>query len=116
MKPENQQAQYLPAPPSQKPLGGHLMDAGLLTLDQVNVALVDQSATGMRFGEVLVIRGWLKEQTVEWVVNKVAEAERKFFDAQTRSLGLLPKPKRELPISKALPSVNSLDSDVCWVG
>jgi hypothetical protein len=117
MIPENRQAQYLPAPLSQKPLGGHLIDAGLLTLDQVNVALVDQSATGMRFGEVLVIRGWLKEQTVEWIVTKVSEAERRFLEAQTRSLGAIaPKPRRDLPIAKALPSVNSVDNDVCWVG
>jgi len=62
-----------------KRLGGYLIEAGLLTTDQVDVALNDQQATGMRFGEVLVARGWLKEQTVEWIVNRIAKPERQAY-------------------------------------
>jgi hypothetical protein len=62
-----------------KRIGGYLIDAGLLTIDQVNVALNDQRATGMRFGEILVARGWLKEQTIEWVMEKVVIPEKKAF-------------------------------------
>jgi hypothetical protein len=62
-----------------KRIGGYLIDAGLLTLDQVNVVLNDQRATGMRFGEILVARGWLKEQTIEWVMEKVVIPEKKAF-------------------------------------
>lgn len=61
---------------SPKRIGGYLVDAGLLTHDQISVALNDQQATGMRFGEIIVARGWLKEQTVEWIVTKVIEPER----------------------------------------
>lgn len=60
-----------------KRLGGYLIEAGLITPDQVSVALNDQQSTGMRFGEVLVARGWLKEQTVEWIMQKVIVPEKK---------------------------------------
>lgn len=137
-----------------KRLGGYLIEAGLLTTDQVDVALNDQQATGMRFGEVLVARGWLKEQTVEWIVNRVAKPERQAYArwekeqatlAQERTLrqphvlarqGISQQPpasdskkepvasdtpttdfnRRDAPISKPLPPVNSSDNDVSWVG
>lgn len=61
---------------SVKRMGSYLVEAGLLTADQIKVALNDQQSTGMRFGEIIVARGWLKEQTVEWVMAKVVEPER----------------------------------------
>lgn len=149
-----------------KRLGTYLVDAGLLTADQINVALNDQQATGMRFGEIIVARGWLKEKTVEWIVEKVIEPERRAWkrreqaawqemqNAKAASQSVVsrqakpaaqgaaasargtsstnggagtssnsdatPKPKpfvrREAPITKPLPSVNSTDTDVKWVG
>lgn len=142
-----------------KRLGGYLIEAGLLTTDQVDVALNDQQATGMRFGEVLVARGWLKEQTVEWIINRVVKPERQAYAewekeqatlAQERTMrqprlvarqGIRNAPKapateakrtaaqaasdetstsefkrRDAPISKPLPPINSSDSDVSWVG
>ncbi len=130
-----------------KRLGSYLLDAGLLTSAQVHVALNDQKATGMRFGEVLVARGWLKEQTVEWIMQKVIVPERRAFKAREQaapaaapqavkavstkpSVSAPPPPagstpqsngkasqnRRDVPISKPLPPVNSTDSDVSWVG
>jgi hypothetical protein len=150
-----------------KKIGSYLVDAGLLTLDQINVALNDQQATGMRFGEIIVARGWLKEQTIEWIMLKVVEPERQALKRQaikrqeasrpklepiqpasglahyrtlqstqptaqaaSKSAGSEPlkpaasetpaKPakfiRREVPISKPLPPINSVDSDVNWVG
>ncbi len=60
-----------------KPLGEYLVDAGLLTPAQLDVALNDQKLTGMRFGEILDARGWVKQQTVEFVVEKVVERDRR---------------------------------------
>lgn len=68
----------LPASPLKR-LGGYLVEAGLLTHDQVSVILNDQQATGMRFGDIVVARGWLKEQTIEWIVAKVIEPERRLL-------------------------------------
>lgn len=137
--------------PSAKPkrLGSYLLEAGLLTPAQVHVALNDQQATGMRFGEVLVARGWVKEQTVEWIMQKVIVPERRASKEQGQgtpsnavqslkptpskpeptvpvpspsntatasSNGKTPQNRRDIPISKPLPPVNSSDSDVSWVG
>jgi hypothetical protein len=147
-KSDRYQVEMVPALTPPKRLGSYLVDAGLLSLDQINVALNDQQATGMRFGEILVARGWLKEQTIEWVMKRVVEPERQQRRRQQiaqqpanrpRSLEVLrtaaadlaqdkaeeeplkeplkrPPLRRELPISKPLPSVKSSDSDVNWVG
>lgn len=136
------------SPTSPKRLGGYLLEAGLLTLDQINVILNDQQATGMRFGEIVVARGWLKEQTIEWIVEKVVEPERQALHhtptppvaslprSQSnsdstlsgdramsssapgidRALSSKPFARREIPISKPLPSVNAADNGVYWVG
>ena len=59
-----------------KRLGNYLMEAGLLTEAQINVALADQEITGMRLGEALVRRGWVKEETIEYLMKKVILPER----------------------------------------
>jgi hypothetical protein len=184
------QNQVQSMPVSAKKIGGYLVEAGLLTTAQISVALNDQQSTGMRFGEIVVARGWLKEQTVEWIMDKVVEPEREALirrqqtasqpgasrqasrwsnqgayplsqpsampAKQTNPLQSVPptdrrtaplramrptvdptappvaqpdqtankatsqtNPKyirREVPISKPLPSVNSSDGDVNWVG
>lgn len=82
MRDRSDRYQIHTAPPLSKPkrLGGYLLEAGLLTPNQIDVALNDQRATGMKFGEILVARGWVKEQTIEWVMEKVAKPERKAFE------------------------------------
>lgn len=68
-----------------KRLGNYLMEAGLLTQSQLEVALADQQITGMRLGEVLVRRGWVKEETIEYLMQKVILPERSFSQAQSSS-------------------------------
>ena len=62
--------------PNSKRIGSYLIDAGLLTEAQVDVALNDQKSTGMKLGEVVVMRGWVNEKTMRFVINKVIEIER----------------------------------------
>jgi hypothetical protein len=135
-----------------KRIGSYLVDAGLLTAGQIEVALNDQKVTGMRFGEILAARGWVKQQTVDYLMEKIVVPERRSHkqrvgQSKTRTDGLstnqnskvmgdeLSSPSRlsvpgrqpnsvegqasvrkELPISKPLPSVGSSDGDVNWVG
>ncbi len=133
----------VPMPMRPKRLGSYLLDAGLITPDQVTVALNDQQATGMRLGDVLVARGWVKEQTIEWIMKKVILPEKQAFQeweekqrqqqppltpiaAPAQRVESVPPEapanpqkapvRREVPISKPLPPVNSSDSDVSWVG
>jgi hypothetical protein len=67
-----------PRQPDIKRLGAYLIDAGLITLSQVDVALNDQEFMddGMRFGDVLVARGWVKQQTLDYLIEKVVEPEQ----------------------------------------
>ena len=59
-------------------LGSYLVEAGLITPAQVSVVLNDQQMqTDMRFGEVLVARGWIKAETVEFIMTRVVEPERR---------------------------------------
>jgi hypothetical protein len=92
--------------PSKK-IGGYLVDAGLLTADQINVALNDQQATGMRFGEIIVARGWLKEQTVEWIMAKVVEPERQALKQRAKRQEQVTNRWSHDQASQASPQVNS---------
>lgn len=68
-----------------KKLGNYLMEAGLLTSAQIEVALADQQITGMRLGEVLARRGWVKEETIEYLMQKVILPERTSSQDQSSS-------------------------------
>jgi hypothetical protein len=59
-----------------KRLGDYLVEAGLLTVSQIEVALADQVTTQLRFGDVLIRRGWVKEETIEYLMKKVILPER----------------------------------------
>jgi hypothetical protein len=123
-----------------KRLGGYLIEAGLLTPGQVDVALNDQKLTGMRFGEILAARGWVKQQTIEYLMRKVVLPEatpkaprdaakpgaQSGSNATTSSSAPINSSqiqnsqqtvRREPPITKPLPSVAaSDDNDVSWAG
>ncbi|MEM9136959.1 MAG: hypothetical protein AAGB01_06385 [Cyanobacteria bacterium P01_F01_bin.42] len=68
-----------------KRLGSYLVEAGLLTPAQIQVALADQQLAGVRLGEVLVRRGWIKEETVEYFMRKVVEPERQASTGQAEA-------------------------------
>lgn len=76
-----------------KPLGSYLVEAGLLTQENIDFALAEQKVTGMRLGEILVQRGWIKDQTIEYLMKKViiperSIAKRKPFSIQDRGNSL----------------------------
>jgi hypothetical protein len=69
---------------NRKRIGDYLIEAGLLTKSQVDVALNDQQTTEMKFGEILAARGWVKQQTIEFVMTKVVVPERKTLAQRER--------------------------------
>jgi len=69
---------------NRKRIGDYLIEAGLLTKSQVDVALNDQQTTEMKFGEILAARGWVKQQTVEFLMIKVVLPERKTLAQRER--------------------------------
>ena len=62
--------------PRCKRIGSYLIDAGLLTPDQVDVILMDQKASNLKFGEIAAMRGWIATETIEFIYTKVIEPER----------------------------------------
>ena len=124
-----------------KRLGGYLVEAGLLTTAQIDVALNDQKLTGMRFGEILAARGWVKQQTIEYLMHKVVMPEQQAVK-QTNGRAIANQPhvspgstgtrtavsapaepepskqliRREAPIAKPLPSAGKPDDGISWVG
>ena len=85
-KSDRYEVQAAPSLAGHKRLGSYLVDAGLINRGQIEVALNDQKATGMKFGEVLATRGWIKQQTIEYFMNKIVLPERK-ASAQSKTSG-----------------------------
>ena len=62
--------------PQTKRLGDYLIEAGLLTNKQLEIALDEQQRTDLRLGAIIHCRGWLDQQTVEYLMEKVILPER----------------------------------------
>ncbi len=59
-----------------KPLGAYLIEAGTITPEQLELALKKQSHSGKRLGTILVDCGWIKQQTIEYLVEEVVLPRR----------------------------------------
>lgn len=95
-----------------KKLGNYLMEAGLLTSAQIEVALADQQITGMRLGEVLVRRGWVKEETIEYLMQKVILPERTSSQNQSSSFVELSRKLLKTLMNQAGPVANDEDVEL----
>ena len=56
---------------SQKPIGEILIEAGLISIRQLEIALQEQKQTGLKVGEILVSHGWIRQETVDFFVEKL---------------------------------------------
>ena len=54
------------------PLGYYLKQAKLLNPEQVQTILIEQKKLGIRFGAVAVLKGWLKEKTLEFFLENLS--------------------------------------------
>ncbi|WP_242041094.1 hypothetical protein [Leptolyngbya sp. FACHB-261] len=124
-KSDRYRVEVLPLSRGIKRIGSYLLDAGLLTQAQIEVVLNDQKITGMRFGEIVAQRGWVKEQTIEYLMKKVVLPERQALKTSQPSEPTEPLPRpssrrtTETPsISKPLTSnpLTDKNNDVSWVG
>lgn len=105
---------------SPKRLGSYLIEAGLLTPAQVEVVLHDQQQTQMRFGEILAARGWVKQKTVDYLMQKIIMPERQAtLTAPSPQFSSTPsqppKPAAVKASRQKLISVNFPDYDIPWV-
>lgn len=66
---------------TEKPLGVYLVEAGIITSDQVKIALDEQKLSpNQRLGEILASHGWVEQQTIEYLVDKVILPERQTIE------------------------------------
>jgi N-acetylglucosaminyldiphosphoundecaprenol N-acetyl-beta-D-mannosaminyltransferase len=59
-----------------QPLGQYLKKAALLNDDQIRRILNYQRKTGMKFGEIAVLKGWVKQETIDCFLDTVASEHR----------------------------------------
>ena len=97
--------------PTSKRIGSYLVEAGLITQAHIDVVLADQEATGMRFGEIVVLRGWLKEQTIEYLMEKIVLPEREVN--ATRS-SVVPKIKQNITSKESLANKQTFSFDTTF--
>ena len=54
---------------NKKPVGEYLRLANLLNEEQIYSILIEQHQTNLRFGEVAVQKGWLRQETIDFVLQ-----------------------------------------------
>ncbi len=62
-------------PFAKKRIGECLLESGLINASQITVALCDQQVTGLRFGEIVVARGWVSEEVLETLIAQYEEMQ-----------------------------------------
>lgn len=60
-------------PKGNRPLGEILIEAGLITASQIELALQIQSTSHLRIGEILASHNWIEQQTADFFVEKWSE-------------------------------------------
>lgn len=71
-----------------KRLGAYLLEAGLLSPGQIQVADYDRRITGKKFSEIIVDRGWVKQQTIDFLIRRIIVPEQQSL----RSAGAFAQP------------------------
>jgi thioredoxin reductase len=59
-----------------KRIGTYLIEAGLVTSEQLQEALDEQAKIAMPLGKLLASRGWVSQQTIEFMMEKVIRPEQ----------------------------------------
>jgi hypothetical protein len=100
---------------SKKCIGNYLVEAGLLSTAQVDVILLDQNSTGMRFGEIVASRGWLKEQTIEYLMKHLIAPQQLVVQEISPPESQPPRPSRQVTPRKTEPQPNSIHDRATFI-
>lgn len=84
-----------------KRLGNYLVEAELLSPAQIEVALADQRMTGARLGDILVARGWLRQGTIEFIMERVVLPDRRLATANAQSGSKKSTPASNMPADRS---------------
>ncbi|VEP14766.1 conserved hypothetical protein [Hyella patelloides LEGE 07179] len=76
-----------------KPLGETLMEAGLISASQIEMALREQKIHNIKIGEIFALHNWIKQETADFFVEKmpyiVAKQKKKPLAYYFKEAGLL---------------------------
>jgi len=76
-----------------KPLGEILIESGLITASQIEIALQQQDEKGLRIGEILASHNWIKQKTADFFATQwnelIQEKQKKPLIYYFRHSGLL---------------------------
>ena len=83
-----------------QPFGQYLQAAGLLNEQQIRAILYDQTKTGLKFGVLAVLKGWLNQSTIDFFLNFFPPEE---LSSQPEER--LVNQEHKLNLSKILPKI-----------
>lgn len=83
-----------------QPLGQYLKEAALLDEEQIKTILELQRQTGQQFGALTVLKGWLKQTTINFFLEYLTEAKASYSDPETESISKWQKPRSANPIAQ----------------
>ena len=79
-----------------KRLGEELIEKGLVSVDQVEIALTEQKKTGRLIGEILVSLGFVSESVMRDVLGKVLGVGSVDLAAGVAVANIIDQPRRVL--------------------
>ena len=56
-----------------KPIGQILIEAGLISINQIEIALQEQKYSELKIGEILVLHNWIKQETIDFFIERWSE-------------------------------------------
>jgi hypothetical protein len=102
--------------PAWLPLGALLVREGLISHEQLELALIDQQGTGLRLGELLVQWGWVESGAISRALAEQYEMEFVDLDAAEFDSEAVDRlPAKEARARNAIP-VRFLEDDTILVG
>lgn len=88
----------------QRPLGEILIEAGLISIDRMEIALLEQEGQDARIGEILASHGWIKRETADFFADQwqeiIKQEEKKPLVYYFREAGLLDREQIRLLLKK----------------
>ncbi len=68
-----------------QPIGQYLKQAALLDEKQIQIILDEQKNTNLKFGELAIAKGWLKQATVDFFLKYLAANSQSKFNLTTKT-------------------------------
>jgi len=83
-----------------QPLGFYLKKASLLTDKEIQMILTEQNQTCLRFGATAVLKGFVKQDTIDYFLNNLFPDQAMASSYITRNFETTPEPTEKNTISQ----------------